>query len=858
MRLTKVLVIVAAATTTILVNGTVFAAIITWDGGGDGVRWLDDFNWVGDVRPGPIDDVVIPPVGGPVVHDMGATTVASLLSDASLDVVGSTLAVTGTVNLAVGTSLTVDGGTASFTVVGSTTLNGVGMTATNGGIISLPGALTYDHSSTGSNQTRLLRAQGGGSRLELPNLTTITNGTDYGSRIIIDALVGATVDLGSLTHIADGIGGDDRQRAVLVTADDVGSLVDLPLLVQMEDVTSDLRSALTATDSGTINAPVLATLSGVSLTLDGTGVLPIAQMATMNHCSVFASNSPVTFASLTQASGSAFTSDGVHLDLSQLTDISLGSVTVQGGGTVDLSLASDIDGASFVVNGGVTLTVPSATSYDHAATGNNQTRVLRAVGAGSVLSIPNLTSMANGTAYGSEIVIEGLAGATVAIASLGQILDPAAGDTRFRRVRIISDGPGSIIDLASLASFEDINTDRRSFLSAVNGGIIIAPLLTDLTGVALTLDGTGTLFVAQMQALINGVVSVSGSDQLFTSLTLATGTTFTIDGVHADLSLVTDLTRSSITLSGGGTADLASATAIDGASFIVNDGVTLTVPGATSYDHGSTGNNQLRTWRSQGAGSVLALANVVSVTGALHYGATMTIEAVDGGSIDLGGVGVITDPSAGDTRLRQTRLMADGPGSTINLDVLTTINDINVDLRSVVSVSAGGAVAAPNLTTLTGVQLDLDGTGTFAVSQIQTMTNCAAMLSGVGVVFSSLTQAVGTTFASSGVHIDLGQLTDLSRGTVDLSSGGTANLDLVSVIDGASFLIADGVTLLLPSIPNSYDHASTGTNQTRTFRAEGQAACWTCRISPVSATAPTTARRWRSRRTPAAVSSSVR
>ncbi|MFM7100221.1 MAG: hypothetical protein ACKO3N_03520 [Verrucomicrobiota bacterium] len=35
------------------------AATVTWDGGGDGVRWLDPANWAGDALPGPADTAVI-------------------------------------------------------------------------------------------------------------------------------------------------------------------------------------------------------------------------------------------------------------------------------------------------------------------------------------------------------------------------------------------------------------------------------------------------------------------------------------------------------------------------------------------------------------------------------------------------------------------------------------------------------------------------------------------------------------------------------------------------------------------------------------------------------------------------------
>ena len=67
-----------------------------WDGGGDGVSWHDPENWVGDVLPGPTDDVVIDVVGDLTVvftADAGAQTIASLSSPESLTISGGELTV---------------------------------------------------------------------------------------------------------------------------------------------------------------------------------------------------------------------------------------------------------------------------------------------------------------------------------------------------------------------------------------------------------------------------------------------------------------------------------------------------------------------------------------------------------------------------------------------------------------------------------------------------------------------------------------------------------------------------------------------------------------------------------------------
>ncbi len=58
-----------------LMFNVVGAATVTWDGDGDGVRWLDPVNWVGNALPGELDDAVLP-AGSEVLVD-GAVSVRS-------------------------------------------------------------------------------------------------------------------------------------------------------------------------------------------------------------------------------------------------------------------------------------------------------------------------------------------------------------------------------------------------------------------------------------------------------------------------------------------------------------------------------------------------------------------------------------------------------------------------------------------------------------------------------------------------------------------------------------------------------------------------------------------------------------
>ncbi len=120
---------------------------------------------------------------------------------------------------------------------------------------------------------------------------------------------------------------------------------------------------------------------------------------------------------------------------------------------------------------------------------------------------------------------------------------------------------GVVVDLSALVTFQDFDTSERSRLVARGGGTVLAGSLVDVRGVELVLDGTGTLPIAQLTSLTDGAVTLSGQDYAFPGLQNAAGTAFTISGVHADLSAVTNLTRGGVTLSGGGTADLSQARA---------------------------------------------------------------------------------------------------------------------------------------------------------------------------------------------------------------------------------------------------------------------------------------------------------
>ena len=152
----------------------------------------------------------------------------------------------------------------------------------------------------------------------------------------------------------------------------------------------------------------------------------------------------------------------------------------------------------------------------------------------------------------------------------------------------------------------------------------------------------------------------------------------------------------------------------------MHDGVTLSLPAATSYVHASTGDNQTRRWRADGAGSTLDLSNLRTISGGTHFNSDLRIDAAEGGQIDLGQVDQILDPNSGDLRRRAVEVRADGAGSTIDLTSLTFVEDRDTVKRSgyndgdysVLSATDGATLSIPNATNLHGVSLVLDGSAT--------------------------------------------------------------------------------------------------------------------------------------------------
>ena len=193
------------------------------------------------------------------------------------------------------------------------------------------------------NVTSTFQATGSNSLLSLPKLATLTGDTtQYSSLVQVQALAGGDVELPKLTTISGG--------PVTLESDGSGSKLNVSALTSFTENNVNQRyySGLQVTNQATVLDSVLATMSEVNLTLDGTGTE----------------------------------------SLNQITTLTAGTVTLSGG-TAVLGGLTDADASSFLVSGGASLTVSVLAGY---AGPINVTSTFQATGSNSLLSLPKLAT----------------------------------------------------------------------------------------------------------------------------------------------------------------------------------------------------------------------------------------------------------------------------------------------------------------------------------------------------------------------------------------------------------------------------------------------------------------------------------
>jgi hypothetical protein len=737
-------------------------ATIRWIG--ESGNWTNLANWDPPRLPRPNDNVVIDVVPSQVTITLsaGSQRVAGFQCEENLTITGGSLTVhgpgeiNGDLTLSVGTALVADGSDATLRVAGGVVADGASFYALYGGDLEVVNLQNYNHASSGNSQARLFLAFGPGSVLRLPALATITNGSNYDSDTHIEAIAGGIVQLPSLTQLVDLDTGDTRLRQFILSAEGSGSTIDVPRLVNLTDVNSDSWSVLRGFNGGQVTTATLREVSGTQLILDGSGSVAVSSIINFIDGGIYLQQSAApAFAALVNANRTWVSVDGVDVTFPQVQTFDGGSVWVSGGGSA---------------------TFARVITYSHASTANSIPRYFRAAELGSQVSFPELRSMTTGTHYDSDINIEAVDGGRVALPKVLQLVEPDSGDSRQRSMAIRAVGEGSVVDLAALVNFQDVNSDQLSLLAARRGGSILSPALRDLRGVHLLLDGESSVQTGEFFNFADGQIETLGAALGLGKLVTATGTSWVVDNAELTMTSVAN---------------------VNGGSFRVSGGGRLEFPAVISYQHASTGNSQRRTFVAIEDGSRLAFPALKSLVNGEHYDSDISLDALVGGIIDLSQVVQFVDPNSGDTRQREMSANATGVGSEINLSLLATLIDQNPDTHSVLRAAWGGRLLTPALQSLQAVDLFLHHSGDVQFNALRDFLFGGLLIDryGASLSFPSLLNAGG-----SSISID----------------GASATFPEMVRIDGGDLFVAGGGEAIFPKVV-TYSHASTGNSQTHRF-----------------------------------------
>ena len=484
-------------------------------------------------------------------------------------------------------------------------------------------------------------------------------------------------------------------------------------------------------------------------------------------------------------SGSLTLSDGASvIDGTFLVD-NRTTFTATGAGTTFVATgAATIDGAQIRAIGGASVRIEGATTYNSdGGNGINEARLLlTADGANSVIDLPAVTSMSGvfGGLGGIAQLHRAINGGQILLPALTEVTGGGSGANGGGTYRFIETGGGGF-DLQALES-----------LNGTSAGIRF-----DLEN-SLELPALSSATLTDFNEIVDGSYSLPLLDQINSSrLRVNDGTTF-------NAPLLTESINSTIELDGASTLNIGSLTDITLSRIRLTDGATFALPETlTSYSSsGGHGINEQRTiFSADGAGTVLdlsALEEVEGIFGGLGS-VRQFVTASNGGVIDLSGLTSLTGGGSGANGGGPFEIREQSGGSVL-LDSLTTTTGSGAG----VSLSFEGDTTLPSLETANGTRFSNAADSTLGLPALSSMSGSVVTATDGR---SFLAPAL-TSFTSSSLTIgDTGSFETATLESIDQSS--------IAVVDGASFTTPASLT----SYSSSRGH---GVNEQRTlFSAQG-------------------------------------
>jgi hypothetical protein len=597
-----------------------------------------------------------------------------------------------------------------------------GSITVSGGASSLDGPLSM---ATG---TRLIAA-GSGTTVAATNAVQISGASLF-------AYAGATLRLEGVRSFEGGPDANTEFRA-----DGPGSVLALPGLTNAVGGTHGwwwYRWFVNAVNSGRVEMDALQTIPGGLVTVNvadtnstvdlsglasvagmwqmaltvgsGSAVLLGPQLTALEPVALtLASGGILALSHVTTMRGSSLSlGAGSWLDTSQVVDLQGSSVNLQNGAWLDLTNVVAADGASFRVSGGSKLVLPGVRNYQAGANADTE---FRADGAGSLLAFPGLTNAVGGTHHWNwyRWSVNAVDGGRVEMGALRTISGGL--------VTCSSTGTNSVVDWSGLESTAGMGS--MSLAAGSGAAVLLSAQLTALEPVALTVGA----------------------------------------GAALDLSHMTSMNGSSVSLTEPVVLNLTNLAQADGSSFRVSGGAQLVLPGVRNYQAGASADTE---FRADGAGSLLALPGLTNAVGGTHHWNwyRWLVNAVNGGSVELGALRTVPDG--------RCEMLADAAGSVIALTDLTRL----AASSSALEARNGGWIGLNvNTTRLEQATLLVRAASTIAGGTVELVSG---LLSGDGTVVASLVNGgqVRPSGSSGGLTV-AGPYLQTAGGNLYLESLGT-------------------------------------------------------------------------------------
>ena len=182
--------------------------------------------------------------------------------------------------------------------------------------------------------------------------------------------------------------------------------------------------------------------------------------------------------------------------------------------------------------------------------------------------------------------------------------------------------------------------------------------------------------------------------------------------VAADSTIGGGLTMTGGLLEASGTGVLLTVTGtttVSVANLNAAGGATLALPGLTSYSGGAAFFTS--TLQASGSGSLLSLPALATLTASTAQNSLVRVNAVAAGDVELPALTQVTGPVA---------LSSTNAGSTLDVSDLSSLTG-NGGSESL-TITQGGTVTDPNLTTFANATITTDPTATFSVPANETFS----------------------------------------------------------------------------------------------------------------------------------------